>query len=98
MFATSITRRKATFKDTILIKSIIIIILTECLAEARELRDMSRRIDIYQIAFGEPVVSDHKIAEQWYSLGKYRLAGTASNLTTRSCGSTYPVGLSGITF
>lgn len=67
----------------------------ECLVEARQLHDMLRRIDTYKTAFGEPVVTDHKTAEQWYSLGQYRLAGATPDLKPGSCGSPFPIVLSG---
>ena len=69
---------------------------TECVAEARQLHDNARRTKKYKNAIGEPVVTDHKITEGWYSLDQYRLMGaTSQDLTEGSCGARYQIVLKG---
>ena len=67
-----------------------------CDAEARRLHDMVRRTKNYKHVIGEPLVTDYKITEGWYSLDQYRLvvAGTG-NLTGGSCGTRFQIVIQG---
>ena len=69
----------------------------ECVVEARQLHDKNRRKKNYKYAIGEPLVTDHKITEGWYSLDQYRLMGGAEmgNLTGGSCGTRYQIVMKG---
>ena len=68
---------------------------TECTIGVSSLHDMSRRLKTYIGSSGEPVVTDHKLTEGWYSMAQYHLLDSATDLTPGTCGSFHQIILKG---
>ena len=71
---------------------------TGCLTDAGRLYDMERRTINYKSVIGEPLVTDYKITEGWYSLDQYRIVQGVGNLTAGSCGTRYQIVIQGNKF
>ena len=68
---------------------------TGCSTETGRLHEMDRRTMNYKSVIGEPLVTDYKIREGWYSLDQYRIVEGVGNLKAGSCGTRYQIVIEG---